>query len=94
MSSTNKILAVVDSTGMVWMNPSDIDPMLAGLTPLYTATQVEQALANMERRMKADAEHARATNMLDIEASAESAKEVEIDELAFSDAMSKLDLPV
>lgn len=79
---------------MVWMNPSDIDPMLAGLTPLYTATQVEQALANMERRMKADAEHARATNMLDIEASAESAKEVEIDELAFSDAMSKLDLPV
>ena len=94
MSSTNKILAVVDSTGMVWMNPSDVDPMLVGLTPLYTATQVEQALANMERRMKADAEHARATTMLDIEASAEAAKEVEIDELAFSDAMNKLDLPV
>ena len=94
MSSTNKILAVVDSTGMVWMNPSDIDPMLAGLTPLFTQGQVEQALANMDRRMKADAEHARATSMLDIEASAEEAKDVEIDELAFSDAMSKLDLPV
>lgn len=94
MSSLNRILAVVDSTGMVWMNPSDVDPMLVGLTPLFTETQVEQALANMDRRMKADAAQARATNMLDIEASAEAAKEVEIDELAFSDAMSKLEIPV
>lgn len=94
MSSLNRILAVVDSTGMVWMNPSDVDPMLAGLTPLFTQSQVEQALENMDRRMKADAAQARATNMLDIEASAEAAKEVEIDELAFSDAMSKLELPV
>ena len=94
MSSLNRILAVVDSTGMVWMNPSDVDPMLVGLTPLFTQTQVEQALANMDRRMKADAAQARATTMLDIEASAEDAKDVEIDELAFSDAMNKLELPV
>lgn len=88
--NNKRVLAVVDSTGMVWLNPSDVDEKLDGVTPLFTETQVEQALLNMERRMENDAAMARAANTLDIEASAAEAADVSMEEIAFATSMQKL----
>lgn len=85
-----KVLAVVDSSGMVWANPSDVDPEGHGIVKLYTQEQVEDAMRGMEARTAAAVTAARKKSVQSVEEAAEDAAESEIDMFTFHSLEQKL----
>lgn len=89
--SRSPVLGVVDSSGMVWVGKDAFDSDSRSATPIYTARELEIALANQDRLMAAARGAATAT-VLDYADSAEDAETQEIDEFAFKATAEMLGL--
>lgn len=92
IATTRKALAVVDSTGMVWMNPSDVDPLNKEVTVLYTQEALEEAMMLWQRKQDADRFLRRAASApTDYHEAGLDAETPPSDEITFSNAVQQFD---